>query len=85
MTKYFLGYTKDDPDRADVCVAESGDQLTGPEGGYDSWDGPFTKHEAYAESRTSGEHVTIGVADCPECEDIAADGYEQRRDRQADR
>lgn len=77
MTKYFIGYVKDEPDRADVVAADSLEDVTGPEGGYDSADGPFTKHQAYAETRTEGDHVTRGVAGCHECEDMAAD--EDRR------
>lgn len=76
MTKYFLGYVKDEPERVDVVQATSIEDLTGPEGGYDSADGPFTRHQAYAETRSQGEHVTVAVAGCDECADMAADRSE---------
>ncbi len=78
MTKYFIGYAKDDPELADVVAANSVEDLLGPNGGYDSADGPFTKHEAYAETRRSGEHVTVAAPDCDECADLAADHLENR-------
>lgn len=68
MTKFFIGYVKDEPDRADVVRADHGDELTGPEGGYDSFDGPFDDlHDAYGAARDSGQHVTTPVAGCVGC------------------
>lgn len=69
MDGYFVGRVKDEPHRADVVRAATGEELTGPDGGYDSWDGPFTKHGAYAAASESGRHVTEAEPGCGECAD----------------